>query len=127
MDQTTLETPVLKIEVKAPAKIFAKYKKIVLREGQNLSGVTGVWAYYGTEDAFEDREDIANPVWTSGNDAVVTVSGGEVCNVTSVGPGETVITVSDGLGASLEIPVVVTPLDPVTSAWEPTPCRWTRA
>lgn len=118
-DGSNVESDVLKIEVKAPAKIFAKYKKIVLREGQNLSGVTGVWAYYGTEDAFEDREDIANPVWTSGNDAVVTVSGGEVCNVTSVGPGETVITVSDGLGASLEIPVVVTPLDPVTSAWLP--------
>ena len=72
-DGSKVESAPLSITVKAPAPMFAKYKKITLRVGQNLAASTAVWAYFGSEDDYSNREDLENPVWTSDADANVVI------------------------------------------------------
>lgn len=93
----------LSVTVYAPAEpqnIFAFYQAVTIRVGQTAP----CWAYYG-DGNFGDREDIDDPVWTSADESVATANGG---NIYGVGPGTTVVTISDGLGSSLDIPVTVT-------------------
>jgi len=101
----------LMVTVTEPRPIMAKYKQIELREGQNAGGAGKVWLCYGRDEdfvdatAWEERDEVASATWTSQNESIATVDNGTVY---AVSPGTTTITVDDGLGSSLVIPVTVT-------------------
>ncbi len=91
-----------KITVKPePKSIFLKFKKAVMRVGGKAMNQQ---AWYGTPEAYADREDVVSPTWETGNAAVVS---NEAAKFTAVAPGETVITVTDADGNKVECPVTV--------------------
>ena len=106
----------LMVTVFEPRGMFAKYKSITLRQGQNLTGETAVWVYYGNENDYMNREDVDTAVWSSQDESIVTVENGDV---RSVAPGSTTIKAEDGLGSSVTIPVTVVALPEITEDWLP--------
>ena len=113
------------VTVTEPKPMFAKYKNINLRMGQNLTGVTAVWVYYGSETDYANRVDVpaSSVTVTSSNTAVVTVDkeGSTVVSVkvTTVGAGTADITIEDVSGSKIVIPVTVTDLPPVPDDYLP--------
>ena len=108
----------LMVTVIEPRAMYAKYKQIELRLGQNLTGAGIVWASYGRVEDYgdPDREDVVG-TWTSADESVVTVANNG--GVTSVGVGSTTITLTDPSGNSLTIPVTVTPEPVAPEDWLP--------
>lgn len=130
----------LVVTVTVPMPMFAKYKAIELRQGTNLTGVTGIWAYYGTEDDYANRVDMKynDAEVSSTNEAVIRVAKqiafpdpndptkpmdpddeDFLINAYADGVGEAKIIIEDVNGAKLEIPVVVTAKPEITHDWLP--------
>ena len=116
------------VTVIVPQPIFAKYKQITLREGQNLTADCCIWVYYGSETDYLNSDDLMAPMatCTSSNEGVVTVAKVSeeddenfAINVYSVAPGTAEITVTEINGAEIKIPVTVTPMGEITEDWLP--------
>ena len=89
------------VTVKEPKTMFLKFKTAVMRVGGKDMNQS-VW--YGSADAYGDREDVTSPVWTSANTGVVS---NEAAKFTAVAPGETTIKAADADGNEVECAVKV--------------------
>lgn len=87
----------------ATKPMFAKFPDMLIRVGQKYEN-QAVW--YGTPDAYADREDLEGATWTSSNPAIVTAS---VNTITGVAPGKAQVFVEDAEGNYIAIPVEVMP------------------
>ena len=83
--------------------MFAKFNDMVIRVGQNYTN-QGVW--YGTVDAYNDRDDVEGATWTSSNEAVVAAEPG---SIKGIAPGKATVKIADAENNYLVIPVEVLP------------------
>lgn len=94
------------VTVKEAKTMFLKFKKALMRVG-NKAMTQSVW--YGSADAYADREDVDGAVWTTGDAGVVSVEGSKY---TAVAAGETTIKAADADGNEIECAVkVLAPTD----------------
>ena len=100
-DESGVKSEACVVTVIEPKTMFAKFPDMVIRQGQEYTN-QAVW--YGTVDAYADREDVTESTWTSDNESVVAAAVG---SIKGIAPGKANVTIADPDGNKLVIPVEV--------------------
>ena len=100
-DESGVKSAACVVTVYEPKPMFAKFQDMVIRQGQEYTN-QAVW--YGTVDAYADREDVPTSTWTSDNESIVAASTGSIKGVAA---GKANVTIADPDGNKIVIPVEV--------------------
>ena len=100
-DESGVKSAACVVTVYEPKPMFAKFQDMVIRQGQEYTN-QAVW--YGTVDAYADREDVPTSTWTSDNESIVAASVGSIKGIAA---GKANVTIADPDGNKLVIPVEV--------------------
>ena len=98
---TAVKAGTANITAAATDESGVKSAACVVRQGQEYTN-QAVW--YGTVDAYADREDVPTSTWTSDNESIVAASTGSIKGVAA---GKANVTIADPDGNKIVIPVEV--------------------